>query len=98
MDLLKQTNGNVNGSVSSNQVGPIVLCNMNKGNNNHVSLISFNKHNDWIIDWGATDHICYSLSNLILFKQISPIDVTSPDGTKVKPPIWVLQRFFKIYT
>jgi len=35
-------------------------------------------------DSGATDHISCSLSNLISSKQISPINVSLPDGTKVQ--------------
>jgi len=82
MNMLKQTNGNGNENISTNQVGPIVACSIDKGKN-HVSFISFNNHSDWIIDLGAMDHICCSLSNLISFKQISPINVSLLDGTKV---------------
>jgi len=83
MTLLKQTNGNGSEGVSANQVGSIVSCNVEKGNN-LVSLIRFNSHNDSILDSGATDHICCSLSNLLSFNRISPIHVNLPDGTKVQ--------------
>ncbi|KAJ8774308.1 hypothetical protein K2173_011111 [Erythroxylum novogranatense] len=37
----------------------------------------------WIIDTGATDHITNSLAFYAAYKQISPIRVTLPNGTKV---------------
>ena len=83
MTPLKQINGNGSEVVSANQVGSIVSCSVEKGKN-LVSLIRFNSHNDWILDSGATDHICCSLSNLVSFNRISRIHVNLPDGTKVQ--------------
>ena len=34
----------------------------------------------WIIDSGATDHICSSLSNFTSYHQINPISVKFPNG------------------
>lgn len=38
---------------------------------------------NWIIDSGATDHISSSLTNFISYKEIQPIVVNLPNGTKV---------------
>nr|KYP72603.1 hypothetical protein KK1_005199 [Cajanus cajan] len=37
----------------------------------------------WVLDSGATDHICYCLSHFTSYHKIKPIHVTLPNGNKV---------------
>jgi len=39
--------------------------------------------NSWIIDSGATDHICTSLRHFISYKRITPIYINLPNGSTV---------------
>ncbi|KAF1893005.1 hypothetical protein Lal_00013187 [Lupinus albus] len=41
------------------------------------------KSSCWILDTGATDHVCYTLSAFHTFKQIKPVMVTLPNGDKL---------------
>jgi len=37
----------------------------------------------WILDSGATDHICISLANFVSYKCIKPVLINLPNGNKV---------------
>lgn len=37
----------------------------------------------WILDSGATDHICCSLTHFVQYMEIKPIDVRLPNGSLV---------------
>ena len=47
----------------------------------------FPKSKYWILDTGATDHVCYSLDNFQCFKTIKPVCVKLPDGSHVTATI-----------
>ena len=51
------------------------------GINHNVCSFSHQKPTFCILDTGATDHICHSLSYFQCFKQIRPISVNLPDGS-----------------
>ena len=38
---------------------------------------------EWILDTGATDHVCFSLSKFHSYKKIRPISVQLPNGNKI---------------
>src|SRR5206468_2368819 len=42
---------------------------------------------EWIIDTGATDHVCHSLSRFQSYKEIKPITIKMPNGSEVKTTI-----------
>ncbi|XP_019423017.1 PREDICTED: uncharacterized protein LOC109332489 [Lupinus angustifolius] len=43
----------------------------------------FLRSRDWILDTGATDHVCYTLSQFQSFNHIQPITVKLLDGSEV---------------
>jgi len=45
--------------------------------------IFFSFFSSWIIDSGATDHICSSLTHFTSYHQINPISVKLPNGNQV---------------
>jgi len=68
-----KSNGNV-----SNQVSVIPSNMSTQTDNNFISSFS-----SWIIDSGATDHICSFLTYFTSYHQINPIYVKLPNGNKV---------------
>ncbi|KAG8635269.1 hypothetical protein MANES_16G017966v8 [Manihot esculenta] len=50
---------------------------------NSVSLSCFSKSHFWLLDTGATDHICFSLSLFSSYKRIHPIHVKLPNGEQL---------------
>jgi len=70
--LLQQTKSSGN---ASNQVSVIPS---NQTGNNFISSFS-----SWIIDSGATDHICSSLTYFTSYQKIDPIYVKLPNGNQV---------------
>jgi len=73
--LLQQSksNGNV-----SNQVSVIPSNTTTHTGNKFISSFS-----SWILDSGATDHICSSLTHFTSYHQINPISVKLPNGNQV---------------
>jgi len=73
--LLQQSkfNGNV-----SNQVSVIPSNTTTHTGNKFLSSFSF-----WILDSGATNHICSSLTHFTSYHQINPISVKLPNGNQV---------------
>jgi len=49
----------------------------------HISNKSLSYFSSWIIDSGATDHICSSLTHFTSYHQINPISVKLPNGNQV---------------
>lgn len=56
---------------------------MNKTSGNICAISKLHKSNCWILDTGATDHVCCSLSKFQTYKRIKPISVKLPDGSQV---------------
>lgn len=76
MDLLQKSSlGQSSGHASSNQV---VVGHPSTGNTYHCMHSSSN--GSWIIDSGATDHICSSVKWFHSHKKIIPITVRLPNG------------------
>ena len=48
-----------------------------------VVINFFSSFSSWIIDSGATDHICSSLSHFTSYHQINPISVKLRNGNQV---------------
>ncbi|XP_019457644.1 PREDICTED: uncharacterized protein LOC109358032 [Lupinus angustifolius] len=44
-------------------------------------------NDQWILDTGATDHVCPSLSKFNTFKHIRPITINLPNGTTIQTKI-----------
>ena len=40
--------------------------------------------NSWVLDSGATNHVCFSKTNFQCLKQIRPILVKLPDGSQIQ--------------
>lgn len=40
--------------------------------------------NSWVLDSGATDHVCFSKTNFQCLKQIRPILVKLPNGSQIQ--------------
>ena len=62
----------------SSQVSVIPSNMTTQTGNNSISSSS-----SWIIDSGATDHICSSLTYFTSYRQIDPIYVKLPNGNQV---------------
>ncbi|CAL0329743.1 unnamed protein product [Lupinus luteus] len=52
-----------------------------KGNLHLINSVS--KTLEWILDTGATDHVCHDLSLYQTYRQIKPIVVTLPNGNQI---------------
>ncbi|XP_019423021.1 PREDICTED: uncharacterized protein LOC109332492 [Lupinus angustifolius] len=50
---------------------------------NPITLIFPIKPKDWVLDTGATDHVCFSLSEFQSFIKIDHIQIRLPNGSKV---------------
>ena len=70
-----QSTHNINQITSVNQTGTSCI----------VSNVS--KPNYWILDTGATYHVCYSLSEFQRYNRIKPIIINLPDGSKLNAQI-----------
>lgn len=76
MDLIQKSGiGQSSGHASSNQV---VVGHLSTGNTSHYMHSS--SHSSWIIDSGASDHICSSIKWFHSYKQIIPVNVRLPNG------------------
>jgi hypothetical protein len=61
---------------------------VNAGGNNFLASNELKKVNSkWILDTGATHHICYSLEWFITYNQIDVMEVTLPNGSSVQSKI-----------
>jgi len=60
----------------------------------HIGNKFLSYFSSWIIDSGATDHICSSLSHFTSYHQINPISVKLPNG--IKSLQIILEVFFSI--
>lgn len=75
MDLIQKSSiGQSSGHASSNQV---VVGHSSTGNTYNCMHSS---HGSWIIDSGATDHICRFVQWFHSYKKIIPINVRLPNG------------------
>jgi len=63
---------------SDNVSNQVFVIHSNQTGNNFISSFS-----SWIIDSGATDHICSSLTYFTSYHQINPIYVKLPNGNQV---------------
>jgi hypothetical protein len=76
MELIQKSGiGQSSGHASSNQV---VVGHLSTGNTSHCMHSS--SHSSWIIDSGASDHICSSIKWFHSYKQIIPVNVRLPNG------------------
>ncbi|XP_074374775.1 uncharacterized protein LOC141715196 [Apium graveolens] len=46
-------------------------------------LLSATTQNEWILDSGASDHMCYEISSFDSYTQIADTFITIPDGSRV---------------
>ncbi|WVZ16874.1 hypothetical protein V8G54_009856 [Vigna mungo] len=64
-------------NVHINQVGTLST---NTSPGNIVSTLHVHSDNTWLLDSGATDHICISLKIFSFYQKITPISITLPNG------------------
>jgi len=86
LDLLKNVN-NSNNQVQVNQVGPLSADHQDQNlavtsNIQKLQNSNFNEYT-WVVDFGDTDHVCFSLSNFTSYKHIKPITIKLPNGNSV---------------
>lgn len=61
----------------------------NDNSGNVICNISHNpKDENWILDTGATNHICHSLSKFHSYKRVSPTLVKLPNGSNIMTQIF----------
>lgn len=50
-----------------------------------ITCLSLLNSNDWIVDSGASDHMCFSLDRFCFYKSINKLghQITIPDGRKI---------------
>jgi len=89
-DILKQhSNGATTSQALVNQVGSFTVNSPPKAaeqspTGNVYALNDLqNAKNYWLIDSGATDHVCISLSEYFSYKSIKPIQISLPNGHHV---------------
>ncbi|WVZ10188.1 hypothetical protein V8G54_014718 [Vigna mungo] len=75
-ELFKQSTTN-NSNVHINQVDT-VSTNLSPGN--IVSISQMHSSNIWLLDSGATDHVCISLESFTSYQKINPIPICLPNG------------------
>jgi len=68
--------------VTINQIGSIASSNSSSGNINSIIASSHHKR-IWILDSGATVHVCVSLHFFSYHTRIKPIQITLPNGETV---------------
>ncbi|XP_057432108.1 uncharacterized protein LOC130724856 [Lotus japonicus] len=79
--------GSENGSASVNHVVKAVACEGDAtGHGNPIALSCFQHYDsrDWIIDSGASDHICFYKMSFNTLTEVKPISVKLPNGTIIK--------------
>ncbi|WVZ13928.1 hypothetical protein V8G54_011494 [Vigna mungo] len=64
-------------NVHINQVGTLST---NTSPGNIVSALHVHSDNTWLLDSGATGHICISLKFFSFYQKITPISITLPNG------------------
>ncbi|KAJ0034274.1 hypothetical protein Pint_25490 [Pistacia integerrima] len=62
---------------------PTLIPHFSSTSGTHLALSCTSKSPLWMVDTGATDHITHSLSCFDTYKQIKPILVTLPNGSKI---------------
>ncbi|WVY97979.1 hypothetical protein V8G54_030130, partial [Vigna mungo] len=75
-ELFKHSASN-SSNVRINHVGTVSA---NTSPGNIVSISHVHSGNTWLLDSGATDHVCNSLKSFTSYQQITPIPITLPNG------------------
>jgi len=85
----QSTNNNTATNIQVNQVGSFTADTNHKmeerSPTSNILTLNNLQHgrNYWILDLGATDHVCSSLSEFTLYKSIKPIPISLPNGHHV---------------
>ena len=81
LSLLQQTS-QASSSHTTNQ-----LISFHKNGNSGIFCATLHAYssniNSWVLDSGATDHVCFSQTQFQCLKQIRPILVKLPDGSQI---------------
>ncbi|XP_019442317.1 PREDICTED: uncharacterized protein LOC109347040 [Lupinus angustifolius] len=77
VSLLEQSNTQHH---NANQIVTASILHNTKTSGNTNTCSTIWQSDPWILDMGATDHVCYSLSRFQSFKQITPISIKLPNG------------------
>ncbi|KAE9615791.1 hypothetical protein Lalb_Chr04g0259031 [Lupinus albus] len=83
-DAAKEQSSNQSSTQSNHIISHMSTQLNNSKDKGELYLLScIRKSFDWILDTGATDHVCHTLSLFQSFKHIKPIIVTMPNGNQV---------------
>ena len=88
MALLQQNHATV-----VNHITSTVPSTSRAGFSNHFVSNFISRSQSWILDSGATNHVCCSLSHFFFYKSITPINVKLPNGSCVLASYYGIIQF-----